>query len=484
MRTLKAALPGLFLSLIALPAAALEVLDDAALEATSGAGMALGLDDFEFAMNPHSYFEQVGSAPATGLACTSTGQTAGNYNCWRRGDLRWYGINISNASGTSDGYHWNDTTLCSSNSLNCPRGGTISHFSPYDNPYMLRAWSPAGMSYTGACINGTVSGCTGSPTAGQKAIYEFLAPSSQPNYTFSWWGEIESGSTRNSTSQPLATNAGRVLKSQNIIRGNAAGSVFRLFQYTQAGNETFSIYYHSRLRGDYRLSTAQTAASASDTIGIPVVFADTEGLHFRNVDAFVPLGQLYYQALTLSQVGTAGNFELSLTPLPNTAAVYNLHYAKNSGDTQGYETARLNNTGGSTSTQYQLTHGYSRWGGWTATGTWIGRNLINGSDGSSTGDGVIFRACSGCGNFLAFARRPTRIDKRGETASMQQTQNYTCAANNSGTGCTTGTGPISNGPGSYARTYPTQVVNLGDARVEGMMFQSLRIVSCGGVQAC
>lgn len=485
----------LFVSLLmlAVPVSAMERLDDDTLEEVSGAGFSFGLDDFEFAMDPHSYFEQVGSAPVAGLACTATGQNAGNYNCWRRGDLRWYGINMSAASG-SGGYHWDDATACNANSLNCPRGGVIDQFSPYDNPYMLRAGSSAGMGYDGVCINGSVGGCSGTPT--QKAMYEFLAPSKQPDYTFSWWGEIESGSTRNSATQALATNAGRVLKSQNIIRGNAAGSIFRIFQFTESGNETFALFYHSYLRGDYRLSTAQTTASANNTIGAPVVFADTEGLYFRKVEAFVPLGQLYYQALLLKQIGTGGNFELSLNPLPNNATVYNFHYAKNTGDTTGFETARLNNTGGALTNeaQYDLTHGYSRWGAWTASGTWLGRNLINGNDGSSTGDGVIFQACSGCANFLAFAKRPTVIDKRGETGSMQLTQNYTCNTGNTGVNCNPNFnnapaanpygGPIVSGRGDFTRTYPTKTVNLGDARIEGLMFNYMRVVSCGGVQAC
>lgn len=478
------AVASLLLALLpALPAAApaFEALDDGELETVSGAGIAIGLDQFEFAMAPTSYFEQVGSAPAT-AACSGTGSVASNVRCWRRGDLRWYGVNISGAGNT--GYHWNDATTCSAGSLDCPRGGVITNFSPYDNPYLIRAASPQGMAYNGGCINGSAGGCTGTPTS--KAIYEFLAPTTQPDYTFSWWGEMESGSTRNSATQPLTTGTGNVLKSQNIIRGNAAGSVFRLFQFTETGNETFGMYYHSRLRGDYRLSVAQSSGSHtndSQTVGQPIVFANTEGMYFRNVNAFVPLGQLYYQALTVRQVGTNGNFELVLTPLPNVAAVYNRHYALNAGDVQGYETARANNNGGATSTQYQLTHGFSRWGGWSG-GTWTGRNLISSSDGSATGDGVIFRACIGCTNFLAFGDRPVRIDKRGETQSMNRVQNYNCATGNAGSCSTAAAGPITSGAGNSTRTFPTATVNLGDSRIEGLMFNSLRFESCGGSPTC
>ncbi|MFN3587034.1 MAG: hypothetical protein ACK4UT_05980, partial [Moraxellaceae bacterium] len=262
MRTLAAAM----LSLALLPGvtSAIEMLDDSSLEAVSGAGIALALENFEFAMAPTSYFEQVGSAPASG-GCSGTGSVASNINCWRRGDLRWYGLNISGAN--NNGYHWNDSTVCSATSLNCPRGGIIPHFSPFDNPYVIRSWSPIGIATNGACVNGVTTGCTTPSAIVSKAIYEYLAPTSQPNYTFSWWGEMETGSTRNSQTQPLGTNAGNVLKSQNIIRGNAAGSIFRIFDIGSAGNPTFAMLYHSYLRGDFRFSVAHTSTGSTDVIG-------------------------------------------------------------------------------------------------------------------------------------------------------------------------------------------------------------------------
>lgn len=492
----------LLFALSLLPAApvvaALEALDDGALSAETGAGVAIALHDFQFAMAPTSYFEQVGSAPAGG-GCVGTGSVAGNTNCWRRGDLRWYGINISAAGGTGDGYHWNDTTACSSSSLDCPRGSTIALFSPFDNPYQIRANSPAGIAYNGDCVNGASVGCTTPATPINKAIYEFLAPTAQPNYTFSWWGEMESGSTRNSATQTLATGAGTVLKSQNIIRGNAAGSIFRLYQFTQAGNQTFGMLYHSRLRGDYRFSVNQADPDGAgpimttDTIGLPTYFSAIEGMYFRNVDAFLPLGQLYYQALTVSAVGTSGNFEIALTPIPDTPLVYNKHYALNAGDTRGYETARANNTGGLNTADYDLTHGFARWGGWSATGTYT-INAINATD-----DGIYFRACSTCGNFFAYADSPVRIDKRsnhsaghdvGRSYSEEVIRTYECNAGNTG-GCTTATPPgptftgttttparFNGSPAPITRSYPTAAVNLGDSRIEGLMFNSMRFQSC------
>lgn len=488
----------LLLSPVAPVAAALEALDDVAMSDETGAGIAIGLHDFQLALAPTSYFEQVGSAPAGG-GCVGTGSVAGNTNCWRRGDLRWYGINISAAGGSNDGYHWNDTTACSSSSLDCPRGGVIPLFAPFDNPYLIQASSPAGIAYNGDCVNGAAGGCNVPATPISKAIYGFLAPTTQPNYTFSWWGEMETGGARNSATQPLATNAGTVLKSQNIIRGNAAGSIFHLYQFTQAGNQTFGMLYHSRLRGDFRFSVNQVDPDGvgpivtTDAIGQPTYFSPVEGMYFRNVDAFIPLGQLFYQALTVSAVGSSGNFEIALTPIPNTALVYNKHYGTNAGDTRGYETARANNTGGTNTAAYDLTHGFSRWGGWSATGTYV-TNAIN-----STDDGIYFRACSGCGNFFAYADSPVVIDKRsnhsaghdvGRSYSEEVLRTYECNSGNTG-GCTTATppGPTFNGssttearyngaPAPVTRTYPTTAVNLGDSRIEGLMFNSLRFQSC------
>jgi len=478
----------------------LQALSDDEMEDVSGAGIAVALESFRFMMAPTSYMEQVGSQPTD--ACTGTGSIASNTNCWRRGDLRWYGINLS-GDGVG-GSHW-DESVCDASSLNCPRGGLIGGaggwFSPFDNPYVMRAWSPEGMAYDGSLVNTD----SNNPT---KTIYEYLAPAKQPNYTLSFWGEIEAGATRDPSVQTLSQGTGSgLLKSQTIIRGNAAGSVFRLFKFTDEAavdplyGETFAMYYHSYLRGDFRFSVAQSATGNNDDIGQPPVFANNEGLHFYNVDAFLPIGQAYYQALVLNAVGTDGNFSLTLTKIPDNATVYGRFYGLNAGDTRGFETARLAvrdwNIGCTTTecNYYRTTHGHVRYGDWyptqrggaAASGT---RNAINTGD-----DGILFRACDGCSTFNAFAKRPMVIDKRGESESMQHTQNYSC--NSGGGSCVVSStpinysssrynaslppgGPISVGIGDATRSYPTSIVNLGDARIEGLLINQLEIISCQG----
>jgi hypothetical protein len=196
--------------------------------------------------------------------------------------------------------------------------------------------------------------------------------------------------------------------------------------------------------------------------------------------AFLPLGQLYYQAFTLGPVGTGGNYYMELNSIPDNAVVYTEFYGLRGSDALGYETARCNLpgtvastcTGTSYNSDYATTHGFSRWGNWYP-GAASGRNAINATD-----DGILFRACPLCSNFNAFAKRPVRIDVRGETQSMQQTQNYNCNTGNAG-GCTVTTGgPIVSGPGDATRTYPTASVNLGDSRIEGLLIHGLRIESC------
>lgn len=469
----------LMLLLASTSQAGLHALNDAEMSAAHGAGIAVALDNFRYLMAPTSYFEQVGIAPAG--ACTSDGNSSGNVGCWRRGDLRWYGINLSGAG--PGGSHWNESS-CDASSLSCPRGGQINWFSPFDNPYVMRAWSPQGMAWNGGLVNQNAS----SP---DKTIYEFLAPTSQPDYTLSFWGEIEAGATRNSATQLLSAgqginnpSGGGLLKSQTIIRGNAAGSAFRLFQHTEPGNETFGMMYHSYLRGDFRFSVAQAAGGATDVIGQAPVFEANEGLIFRNVEAFLPFGQLYYQSLVLGPVGTSGDFYLQLTPIPNNPTVYNRFYGLDAGDVRGFETARTATrdwqspcAGGDSACQnYRRSHGYVRYGDWyPAMASWSAqgtRETIN-----ATNDGIIFRARAGS-TFNAFAKRPIRIDKRGETASMQQTQNYNCDPNSPGNCSGTGEGPISNGPGNNNRYYNTDRVNLGSARIEGLLINQFHMESC------
>lgn len=514
--------------------AALERLDDDAMAGVSGAGLALALDDFRWLVKPTSYFEQVGSDPTGGTV-------------FQRGDLRWYGVNISGAGTT--GFHWDENgsngfgTSCDASTLACPRGGLIADFSPHDNPYVLRAFSPQGIAYDGTLLNQD-------PSNPDKTIYEYVAPTNQPNYTLSFWGEIEVGRSGDNTN--LSVGTGDILKSQTIIRGNAAGSVFRLFQFTQPGNETFALMYHSHLRGDFRFSAEQDISAPSDVVGLPVRFDGNEGLHFKNVEAYVPLGQLYYQALILDSVpANDGNFTLEVPRLRdpsvphgnalNAAMEHFYSFAVAESADAGYITARvalLANTPGSNLGAYQAivgstnlpdsyntTHGYSRWGDWfpcrgvgcpaVPVTEPVARNEYN-----DTSDGIFFRKCTSCANIPAFAYMLTGADVRAGSTTYHCPGGSNCGdftprggQGNTGdryyrgaTSCTASSGTdykcgyggtynLSASTSALTTTNPssligfpnagtptvisTDVVNIGDSRAEGLQVNYLKFTSLG-----
>ncbi|MDQ8036261.1 MAG: hypothetical protein REI12_02490 [Pedobacter sp.] len=403
--------------------AALQSLDDGEMSGVTGEGMSFVWTDFRMMFAPDSYLEQMGSP--SNNTCTGTGTNAGNANCMRRADLRWFGLNISaagNAVGQSSNAAWNtswtttasgDMTQCANagvNGLGCPRGGPIKYFAAPDNPYVLRvnnyAAGPANTSGGGSTAsvigNGIVTyqGNTGAAdwkadgTGGSgQTVLEFTAPAltnpsgqfshrnAQDDYRFSFWGEIESG---------RGGSGGGMLKSQTMIKGNAAGSVMRYFKFTQTAtspglaipfdptkgagnctdsgcpatgtgstynNRTLAIAYDSYLHGDFRFSVAQAnscsglsgsalttcqagtdyvpGAINSDAAGVAVDFDAREGMYFLNADVHVALGQPFYQALTINMPRNSstnaptkdGNFTLEIPLIPNIEAVYTRFYS-------------------------------------------------------------------------------------------------------------------------------------------------------------
>jgi hypothetical protein len=260
------------------------------------------------------------------------------------------------------------------------------------------------------------------------------------------------------------------------------------------------------------------------------VFSANSGLYFKNVHAFVPFGQAFYQALILGPCTTAldlacttaGGMYLAMPKIPNVAAVYNTFYGLASGDTLGYDTARMalpeytSNNGttdgvfyGSASANYQASHGYSYWGDWyptsysnsgaVAPGGVDSGSQINGSQyyggtpngHSDTNDGIYFTACPTCANLTAYASRPTVIDVRGftpaqcstnngnDTNCMQQVQNYR-SDGAAGQGPLSPSGAPSGTNGSFGnnQTLSYRTVNLGDSRIAGLLIQNFQMINC------
>ena len=498
---------------------ALVALDDADMSSVSGAGVNFVWEDFRWLTKPTSYFEQAGTGvdPAT---------------VWKRGDLRWYGLSVS---GLGAGYDWTQSggtmKACAgqgANGLGCPIGNLIPRFAAHDNPYVVRVMDYAGDGLsvaqigTGSQTNGVVT-FDGNTTA-SHTVWEQLAPTNQDYYRFSFWGEIEVGKN------PVTLANQGLLKTQTMIQGSAANSAIQIFQFTEPGNRTLAILYHSHLQGDFRFSAQQQDGYDSDAVGVPVAFHPDEGMHFRNVEAYIPLGQLFYQALviTVPDGDTSGNFIMEVPTIPDQEEVYTRFYSlagpnlRTSGDPNiGYDTARagylhrlhqhgvsngINNytsnsgvytpswpNGGARTGQpiqmqenYYTTHGYSYWGDWTpcqgvgcATPPTVmptQRNTYN-----SREDGIFFTSTA---TFNAFACRLSAIDVRPPNATTTSNLNdptnfnYTCP---NGTSCEDFNQPAQSGRYYVANASCTVGGNAYSCGYGGAYNKSAPITTVSGV---
>lgn len=373
------------LTLGAPQAQALKELSDDSLSDVQGAGLAFPFDEFRFAMAPTSYIQLTGSDTDLG---TGPGQTT-----FRRGDLRYYGLSMTRATTdgalAADGIDWaGDACSGGFRGLGCPMNdGFIQNFSNFDNPYVWRAFNYTGLEPDGA-------------ETSDRSVFEILGPSDMDAFRWAFWGEVESGRQYGAVDRGFAPITGAtcgaagnesgadcITQLQNIIigkpvsygkprsifgddtQGNASQApALRFFQYagttdeTGANPTTYGLQYLHRLSGDYRLSVNKT--SGSTLRGVVPEFTNEEGLYFTDVQTYLPLGQLHYQAIVFdntqagsTNVGTGdGNIVIELTRIPEVDAVYNDFYSLAPGDTQGYK--RTNRPA-----RYYETHGYVEWGG-------------------------------------------------------------------------------------------------------------------------
>lgn len=384
---------------------ALTELSDDSLSDVQGAGLAFAMDNFSFQMAPTSYIELTGTAP----------QGSG----WLRGDARYYGLSITNgevASGTD--WHGSGTTAYQDGANNyvfgneylaSPLGngssidldGTpgadnpfgIGGFASIYDPYVLRAYQYEGVDFSGAARNAS---------SGMPTVMELIGPSNTNRWRWSFWGELEvdrptSGTTYGDPNNSYIPGGADFLQSQTIIHGKpvTAGlygeqvrpARLRIMRttgmdsalYPWADSNTFGVTYESALSGDFRFSVRQQADSEDKLHWVPN-FEDNEGMYFKNVDAYLPLGQLHYQALTLDAVRTGserGNFVVELTRIPNIAAVYEEFYCD----------GPCNIVGGVIQNPNDDTRGYVRWGDFTGVDTATGAGLPGVTD---TTNGIYF----------------------------------------------------------------------------------------------
>lgn len=369
---------------------ALVEMGEEEMQGVSGAGLAVALDNFSVRFAPTSFIELTGSNASAG---------------WNRGDGRYYGLSITNGAqtGGTDWYGNGCSTGGVAGALACPIGNsnattsgvTANPFgvgglaSVYD-PYVLRVFEYEGYDYQGNYLTGT----------DRPTILELIGPSNTDTWRWSFWGELEVDRVVGDPSADIGAsncsfggaNCGDFLQSQTIIRGkpvtlDGKPARLRLMRTVNSADPTLGIAYQSALSGDFRFSVRQNINSEDSLHYVPD-FQDNEGLFFKNVDAYLPLGTLHYQAITLDALrdgsnNATGDFIIELTQIPNIPQIYNNFYC---GD--------LNNTGncalaadGSILNPNEDTQGYVRWGDFTGVNTATGAGLPTATN---TTNGIFF----------------------------------------------------------------------------------------------
>lgn len=377
------------------PAYALTPLNDGEMSSINGRGLALAFDNFSMRMAPTSYVELTGTAPTAQAAAKG----------WKRGDLRYYGLSMT--GGSTSGKDWYGNGCTSQDGLGCPLGhdstntanpyGALAFASPY-NPYILRVWKYPGYDYAGNWMDKNAA-----PT-----IWEFQGPTRSSKWRWAFWGELEVNHTGgkqgvgacNTSNSACVSGGANFLQSQTLIYGK---NITKGFQWDPSsdtysvmpasnnspsggpqpailrmmvtdadapGPETLALTYQSAISGDFRFSVNQTANSPDQLFTVPD-FSNEGGMYFKNVDAYLPLGQLHYQMITFNGVSKYdaaanevapeqnGNFTLDLTQIPDQAAVYNNFYC---GSTNG--SACATDARGMIKNPNPDSHGYVRWGNW------------------------------------------------------------------------------------------------------------------------
>lgn len=516
------------------PAWAMSELEEADMGEVTGEGLAFPFESLRFQMAPTSFIELTGSSVST---CTAPNTPAG-CTYLKRGDVRYYGLAMSRGSTrtgveaysiyNTGGMDWaGNGCTAGTYGLGCPMTSYgIANYSNVDNPYVLRAFEYNAMGPAGANVNQTV--------------LEFLGPSNTDLFRWAFWGEIESdrGGATQATLQSQSIILGKPtawLKPPSLVgtapaTNSQQGSVFRLFQYQ--GDQSLGLTYTSRLSGDFRFSVNQTATSPNVRQQVPD-FSDREGLYFREVNAFLPLGQLNYQAITLNDtqtgtggVATNGNFVVELAAIPNIAGIYNDFYslptalAATGSCNAACQTANrgYNRVTSAIPARYYETHGYVEWGdkfptcaftncmsgSGVSTVRYYGtdpdgatRNVTNAEFGGTVAEatpqvggvvtgavgtddavladgGVVFMSRSSATTWTVVHNQ----NRAQYTPGLVETYSTNCGFFQ---GCNNNAGRRANADylNNYNPTITMSAINLGTSRIEGFMINHLKITSLG-----
>lgn len=472
----------LMLAVTAPVACALDAIPDDDLGAVTGEGLAIALTDYLASWGPTSYLEAVGT-PITDAALTDFQFT--------RGDAYWYG---GTYSSTASVRAWAGTCGAGIGNMGCPIGGTIAKFAPYDNPLLLRAFnyyqSPSGAQLLRADGTSVTS-------ASPQTIFEVLGPTKQDFFKFSFWAEEQvmtnaAGGARTGVLQSQVIMGNSKLTSD--VNGVAGNAKVRLFQ-TTGTDKTLGIIWENHFQGDFRFSVNQQILSPG-VAGLTPMFSDYEGMYARNIKTYVPLGQLFYQALifddtvpgkndSYNSAVNKGDFVIELTPLCSgagctpPAAVYNDFYGYNGTYTDGGAF-----TPQAKSARFNETHGYFYIG---SIQSGVANNCSAQPTASSacikdTTDGVFFHSwhpSNTSAQFNAFANRPdtsqfATYDNNGDPDQLP----YACGNYINGGSCGT-IGGANDGAAGGTAGFKLNTVNLGDVEIKGMLIQHLKITSLG-----
>ena len=401
---------------------AMVALEEDEMSEVSGAGLALGLQDIRIQASPTTYLEMLGTNPPGGSVLD-------------RGDFRFYGFALS---GTTPTATWFGLCGVGYAGMGCPIGDTIDLLSPFDNPLLIRVQSYNGINHLG--VNSS------------QTVFEWLGPTSMDPYRYAYWGELVVGSNVTGTANRLQ---GQVIMNDakliSRVNGADRNAKIRIVKHTDPGDQTVGFIWHNHWQGDFRFSTAQDFFSP-DAFGAPPSFNQREGFYALNIQTYVPLGHMFYQDIILDDVGGTGNFRVELTrPNGSSAAVYNDFYSI--AGANGYQRAGRSN-------RYYETHGYFRIGDWTPPCPGGSTNCLAPAAGgvkngiADTNDGIFFASwdpVAASAQFNAFSSRPdtSNVDT-GSIGTLNNTNNGN-----------------------------RNIVNLGDGRIEGMLFQHFELRTLG-----
>lgn len=439
------------LTLSAAQSFAMEPMTERRMAAVSGSGLALGIEDLRMLTSSTGYIEALGEDKDY------------SGDAYQRADVRWYGLSVSaassNATGTGSTFSGSN---CGGNNLQCPRSAN-GVLVPDDNPFVLRAWD-----YTGTSPEGRQYLTYDGSTSGAPTVFELLLPEWHEKLKVSFWGEIGVGlnngiAAEGGADNPASANvsnpaSGPFLHSRTILDNvSIAGSRVRWFRFSDPNDPTFGLAAKLNITGNMHFSVQQQSSSA-DQLGVVPDFAAGEGLYFKNVDTYLPLGMLHYQAMTADQVSGGGDFVLEVGPIPGTpgdgtnslTAVQKDFYAlreDGSGNVNEAGYAPISEK----PARWQETHGHWR----------IGNPSTTNSDHSSS-DGLFFQ---GTADYTAYAGRPNQdlsesaMDADPPVSTVDYSQTITASDD--------------------------YTANLGDVNVEGLLLNQLRVTTCATVNgAC